>query len=158
MEQVEIAMSIPVQIPYVAVVQDAIRSAHLWEEKSRSIQDSDNHPTYDTLKSLLSVGRDIPVKLELLAQLESRHAAAKAWIDRTARAFFKKNTGQGLMEVIFLGGGGGVGVWRICKVGRLLDCTVICCGINSSPKCTWLIILSGRVLKFIICANCFSVA
>jgi len=37
--------------------------------------------------------------LELLAHLESRHAAAKAWIDRTSRAFFKKNGGQDLMEV-----------------------------------------------------------
>lgn len=98
-EQIEVAKSIPVQIPYISVVQDAIKSACMWEEKSRCMQESDKHPHYDTLKRLLSMGRDIPVKLDLLAQLESRHAAAKAWIDRATRTFIKKNTTQDLMEV-----------------------------------------------------------
>lgn len=102
-EQVEVAKSIPVQIPYISVVRDAIKSACLWEEKSRGVQDSDKHPHYDGLKRLLQTGRDIPVKLELLAQLESRHAAAKAWMDRATRTFIKKNSGQDLMEVWFMG-------------------------------------------------------
>jgi hypothetical protein len=41
------------------------------------IQDSDTTPHFDQLKSMLALGRPIPVKLELLAQLELRFAAAK---------------------------------------------------------------------------------
>ena len=48
---------------------------------------------------MLSLGRPIPVKLDLLAQLESRYAAAKAWVDRAGRTFLKKNPNSSLLEV-----------------------------------------------------------
>lgn len=62
-------------------------------------QDSDKLPHYDSLKNMLSTGRPIPVKLDLLAQLESRYAAAKAWVDRAGRTFLKKNPSSSLLEV-----------------------------------------------------------
>ena len=62
-------------------------------------QDNDSHPHYDALKRLLASGRPIAVKLDLLAQLESRHAAAKGWVDRAARTFIKKNSTSSLLEV-----------------------------------------------------------
>ena len=80
------------------------------------MQDSDKHPHYDALKTMLASGRPIPIKLDLLAQLESRFAAAKGWVDRAARTFIKKNSNIGLLEVRVggeggreggLGGGGG---------------------------------------------------
>ena len=63
------------------------------------IQDNDHHPHYDYLKCLLASGRPIAVKLDLLAQLESRHAAAKGWVDRAGRTFIKKNSVVTLLEV-----------------------------------------------------------
>ena len=77
--------------------------ATLLDESRRSSpppqQDSDKLPHYDTLKHMLSLGRPIPVKLDLLAQLESRYAAAKAWVDRAGRTFLKKNPNSSLLEV-----------------------------------------------------------
>ena len=87
------------QIPYVSAVVDIVKKAKLWEESSRRMQDSDRHPHYDALKNLLATGRENPIKLNLLAQLESRHTAAKAWIDRAQRTFMKKNSTLNLMEV-----------------------------------------------------------
>ena len=98
-KQVEAANDIPVQVPFVSVVADTIKRAKAWDKSSQCLQDSDRHPHYDTLKNLLVTGRDIPIKLDLLAQLESRNAAAKAWIDRALRTFMKKNSTQELMEV-----------------------------------------------------------
>lgn len=51
---------------------------------------------------MLASGRPIPVRLDLLAQLESRYAAAKAWVDRTARTFLRKNGNGTLLEVIYM--------------------------------------------------------
>ena len=47
-------------------------------------------------------GRPIPVRLEQLPQMESQVAAARAWRDRAARTFLKKNSTATLLEVIAL--------------------------------------------------------
>lgn len=47
-------------------------------------------------------GRPIPVRLEQLPQMESQVAAARAWRDRAARTFLKKNTSATLLEVSVL--------------------------------------------------------
>lgn len=44
-------------------------------------------------------GRPIPVRLEQLPQMESQVAAARAWRDRAARTFLKKNSNTPLLEV-----------------------------------------------------------
>ena len=44
-------------------------------------------------------GRPIPVRLEQLPQMESQVAAARAWRDRAARTFLKKNSSATLLEV-----------------------------------------------------------
>lgn len=44
-------------------------------------------------------GRPIPVRLEQLPQMESQVAAARAWRDRAARTFLKKNSSSTLLEV-----------------------------------------------------------
>ena len=44
-------------------------------------------------------GRPIPVRLEQLPQMESQVAAARAWRDRAARTFIKKNSAASLLEV-----------------------------------------------------------
>jgi histone demethylase JARID1 len=95
----EKARDIPVQLPSVATLERTLDSAHQWSSEAQALQDSDKHPHYDTLKMMLASGRPIPVKLGLLAQLESRFAAAKAWVDRAVRTFMKKNSNQSLLEV-----------------------------------------------------------
>jgi histone demethylase JARID1 len=53
----------------------------------------------DALELLVNKGRNIPVRLELLPQLESQLSGAKTWKDRTARTFLRKNSHYTLMEV-----------------------------------------------------------
>lgn len=91
--------NIPVHLPSVSSLTDVLDTANQWSRQAQALQDSDKHPHYDTLKTMLSSGRPIPIKLDLLAQLESRFAAAKAWVDRAARAFLKKNSNLSLLEV-----------------------------------------------------------
>ena len=93
------AKEIPVQLPTVQVVCDMLDRAEEWSKDAQQIQDSDSIPHLDKLKSMLASGRPIPVKLELLAQLESRFAAAKGWVDRAARTFLKKTSNCSLLEV-----------------------------------------------------------
>ena len=90
---------IGVHLPSESSVMEALETASQWSRQAQALQDSDKHPHYDTLKTMLASGRPIPVKLELLAQLESRFAAAKAWVDRAARTFLKKNSTFSLLEV-----------------------------------------------------------
>lgn len=90
---------IPVELPSVTTLKKTLDNAHQWSKEAQALQDSDRHPHYDTLKTMLASGRPIPVKLGLLAQLESRFAAAKAWVDRAARTFMKKNSNLSLLEV-----------------------------------------------------------
>ena len=70
---------IPVQLPTVQVICDMLDRyrAEEWSKEAQLIQDRDVTPHFDKLKVMLASGRPIPVKLELLAQLESRFAAAK---------------------------------------------------------------------------------
>ena len=106
------ARNIPVQLPSVPIVNETIERALQWIRQAKAIHDSDKHPHYDSLKAMLASGRPIPVKLDLLAQLESRFAAAKAWVDRASRTFIKKNSNLSLLEVreyCYVGEGGGGG-------------------------------------------------
>ena len=98
----EKAGEIPVELPSVATLKNTLDNAHQWSRQAQSLQDSDRHPHYDTLKTMLASGRPIPVKLGLLAQLESRFAAAKAWVDRALRTFMKKNCNLSLLEVSWI--------------------------------------------------------
>ena len=62
-------------------------------------QNDDYYPYLDVLESLVMRGRPIPVRLEQLPQMESQVAAARAWRDRAARTFIKKNSTASLLEV-----------------------------------------------------------
>lgn len=65
----------------------------------RPLQNDDYYPYLDVLESLVMRGRPIPVRLEQLPQMESQVAAARAWRDRAARTFLKKNSTASLLEV-----------------------------------------------------------
>ena len=98
-ELLEKSRAMQVQLPSVPALTETLDNACGWCRQAQALQDSDKHPHYDTLKTMLASGRPIPIKLGLLAQLESRFAAAKAWVDRAIRTFSKKNSNSGLLEV-----------------------------------------------------------
>ncbi|KAL1435802.1 hypothetical protein MTO96_010583 [Rhipicephalus appendiculatus] len=97
----EEGVAIPVHLPSLAALKDAIRRAKEWGARAESLQGSESkYPYIETLENLLQRGRPIPVCLEQLPQLESQVAAAKAWKERTARTFLKKNSAYSLLEVL----------------------------------------------------------
>lgn len=63
------------------------------------IQSGSSYAYLEQLESLLARGRSIPVRLDPLAQVESQVAAARAWRERTARTFLKKNSTYTLLQV-----------------------------------------------------------
>lgn len=67
---------------------------HLYE------QNGSNYAYLEQLEGLLARGRSVPVRLEALPQVESQVASARAWRERTARTFLKKNSTYTLLQVI----------------------------------------------------------
>ncbi|KAK6315029.1 hypothetical protein J4Q44_G00145580 [Coregonus suidteri] len=59
-----------------------------------------NYAYLEQLESLLARGRSIPVRLDPLPQVESQVASARAWRERTARTFLKKNSTYTLLQVL----------------------------------------------------------
>lgn len=47
----------------------------------------------------MAVGRDLPVRLEELRQLEVQVGTAHSWRDKASRTFLKKNSCYTLLEV-----------------------------------------------------------
>lgn len=62
-------------------------------------QNGTNYGYLDQLEALLARGRSIPVRLDALPQVESQVASARAWRERTARTFLKKNSTYTLLQV-----------------------------------------------------------
>lgn len=62
-------------------------------------QNGTNYAYLDQLDTLLVRGRSIPVRLDALPQVESQVASARAWRERTARTFLKKNSTYTLLQV-----------------------------------------------------------
>ena len=82
------------------------------------MQKPENYPYLDTLEALVARGRPLPVRLDPLQHLETqvgvliqlylsekiiailKVASARAWRERTARVFLKKNSHYNLLEVL----------------------------------------------------------
>ncbi|XP_077540973.1 lysine demethylase 5 isoform X6 [Haemaphysalis longicornis] len=93
--------AIPVHLPCLASLRDALRRATEWSARADLLQGSESkYPYLESLEQLVQRGRPIPLRLEQLPQLESQVAAAKAWKERTARTFLKKNSAYSLLEVL----------------------------------------------------------
>ena len=63
------------------------------------MQNGDHYPCLDDLEGLVAVGRDLPVRLEELRQLEVQVGTAHSWRDKASRTFLKKNSCYTLLEV-----------------------------------------------------------
>uniref|UniRef100_A0A4W4H272 [histone H3]-trimethyl-L-lysine(4) demethylase n=1 Tax=Electrophorus electricus TaxID=8005 RepID=A0A4W4H272_ELEEL len=88
------AKNIPAYLPNVLALREALHKAKEWTARVEAIQ-VDQIPT----SALLARGRSIPVRLDALPQVESQVASARAWRERTARTFLKKNSTYTLLQV-----------------------------------------------------------
>ncbi|XP_068104060.1 lysine-specific demethylase 5C [Hyperolius riggenbachi] len=94
------AENIPVQLPNTLSLKEALCKARAWSADVDEIQSGDHYPCLDDLEGLVAVGRDLPVKMEELHQLEVQVAAAHSWRDKTAKTFLKKNSCYTMLEVL----------------------------------------------------------
>uniref|UniRef100_A0A4W3GNJ7 Lysine-specific demethylase 5A n=1 Tax=Callorhinchus milii TaxID=7868 RepID=A0A4W3GNJ7_CALMI len=94
------AKKIPAYLPNVLALKEALLKAKDWTAKVEAIQNGSFIAYLDQLESLLSRGRPISVRLDPLPQVESQVTAARAWRERTARTFLKKNSTYTLLQVL----------------------------------------------------------
>uniref|UniRef100_A0AAV3A525 [histone H3]-trimethyl-L-lysine(4) demethylase n=1 Tax=Pyxicephalus adspersus TaxID=30357 RepID=A0AAV3A525_PYXAD len=94
------AENIPVQLPNTLCLKEALCKARAWSADVDEIQSGDHYPCLDDLEGLVAVGRDLPVKMEELHQLEVQVTAAHSWRDKAAKTFLKKSSSFTLLEVL----------------------------------------------------------
>ncbi|KAF4079642.1 hypothetical protein AMELA_G00180340 [Ameiurus melas] len=94
------AKNIPAYLPNVLALREALHKAKEWTARVEAIQNGTSYAYLDQLEALLARGRSIPVRLDALPQVESQVASARAWRERTARTFLKKNSTYTLLQVL----------------------------------------------------------
>lgn len=62
-------------------------------------QNGEHYPCLDDLEGLVAIGRDLPVHMEELRQLELQVASAHSWKDKASKTFLKKSSPHTLLEV-----------------------------------------------------------
>ncbi|XP_067209117.1 lysine-specific demethylase 5A isoform X3 [Linepithema humile] len=87
-------------LPSLDTLQDMLNKAKNWTKIVDDIQAKETFSYYDTLDDLIRKGRNIPLHLDALPILESTLSQAKAWKERTARTFLRKNSHYTLMEAL----------------------------------------------------------
>ena len=93
-------------LPSLSVLREAMRKAKEWMAKAKSLrltgsQADPAFPYLETLEALVAKGRPLPIKLEpTLTNLETQVASCRAWRERTARVFLKKNSSLTLLDVL----------------------------------------------------------
>ncbi|XP_012538541.2 lysine-specific demethylase lid isoform X1 [Monomorium pharaonis] len=94
------AEEVEAYLPSLDTLQDILNKAKNWTKLIDDIRSRENLPYYDTMDDLLRKGRNIPLHLNDLPTLESTLSQAKAWKERTARTFLRKNSHYTLMEAL----------------------------------------------------------
>uniref|UniRef100_UPI0023EB6F29 LOW QUALITY PROTEIN: lysine-specific demethylase 5C-like n=1 Tax=Agelaius phoeniceus TaxID=39638 RepID=UPI0023EB6F29 len=94
------AENIPALLPNIQALKEALGKARAWIADVEEIQNGDHYPCLDDLEGLVAVGRDLPVRLEELRQLEVQVGTAHSWRDKASRTFLKKNSCYTLLEVL----------------------------------------------------------
>uniref|UniRef100_A0A8U7NV16 [histone H3]-trimethyl-L-lysine(4) demethylase n=1 Tax=Corvus moneduloides TaxID=1196302 RepID=A0A8U7NV16_CORMO len=94
------AENIPALLPNIQALKEALAKARAWIADVEEIQNGDHYPCLDDLEGLVAVGRDLPVRLEELRQLEVQVGTAHSWRDKASRTFLKKNSCYTLLEVL----------------------------------------------------------
>ncbi|XP_067580848.1 lysine-specific demethylase 5D-like isoform X3 [Pseudorca crassidens] len=94
------AENIPVHLPNIQALKEALTKAQAWIADVDEIQNGDHYPCLDDLEGLVAVGRDLPVGLEELRQLELQVLTAHSWREKASKIFLKKNSCYTLLEVL----------------------------------------------------------
>ncbi|XP_060263744.1 lysine-specific demethylase 5C isoform X23 [Ovis aries] len=94
------AENIPVHLPNIQALKEALAKARAWIADVDEIQNGDHYPCLDDLEGLVAVGRDLPVGLEELRQLELQVLTAHSWREKASKTFLKKNSCYTLLEVL----------------------------------------------------------
>ncbi|XP_077473305.1 lysine-specific demethylase 5C isoform X2 [Stigmatopora argus] len=94
------AQLIPVALPNIQALRGCLSRARAWVTDLEEIQNGEHYPCLDDLEGLVAVGRDLPVFMEELRQLELQVASAHAWRDKASKTFLKKSTQHTLLEVL----------------------------------------------------------
>ncbi|XP_007957146.1 lysine-specific demethylase 5D-like [Orycteropus afer afer] len=92
--------NIPVHLPNIQALKEALTKAQAWIADVDEIQNGDHYPCLDDLEGLVAVGRDLPVGLEELRQLELQVLTAHSWREKASKIFLKKNSCYTLLEVL----------------------------------------------------------
>ncbi|KAG7270546.1 hypothetical protein CRUP_025148 [Coryphaenoides rupestris] len=82
------AQLIPVKLPNILSLQGCLSRARAWVTDLEEIQ------------GLVAIGRDLPVCMEELRQLEVQVASAHSWKDKASKTFLKKSSQHSLLEVM----------------------------------------------------------
>uniref|UniRef100_A0AAQ4Q7I5 [histone H3]-trimethyl-L-lysine(4) demethylase n=1 Tax=Gasterosteus aculeatus aculeatus TaxID=481459 RepID=A0AAQ4Q7I5_GASAC len=90
---------IPVKLPNILALQDCLTRAQAWVTDLEEIQNGEHYPCLDDLEGLVAIGRDLPVFMEELRQLELQVASAHSWRDKATKTFLKKSSQHSLLEV-----------------------------------------------------------
>ncbi|XP_078063186.1 lysine-specific demethylase 5C-like [Mustelus asterias] len=94
------AENIPVELPNIQALKEALAKARAWIADVEEIQNGDHYPCLDDLEGLVAVGRDLPVRMEELPHLESQVTTAHSWREKATKTFLKKNSCYTLLEVL----------------------------------------------------------
>ncbi|XP_038637949.1 lysine-specific demethylase 5C-like isoform X1 [Scyliorhinus canicula] len=94
------AENIPVELPNILALKEALAKARAWIADVEEIQNGDHYPCLDDLEGLVAVGRDLPVRMEELPHLESQVTTAHSWREKATKTFLKKNSCYTLLEVL----------------------------------------------------------
>ncbi|KAM6149263.1 lysine-specific demethylase 5C-like [Rhynchocyon petersi] len=92
--------NIPVHLPNIQALKEALSKAQAWIADVNEIQNGDHYPCLDDLEGLVAVGRDLPVGLEELKNLELQVLTAHSWREKASKTFLKKNSCYTLLEVL----------------------------------------------------------
>ncbi|XP_051913897.1 lysine-specific demethylase 5C isoform X1 [Hippocampus zosterae] len=94
------AQLIPVKLPNIQALQCCLNRARAWVTDLEEIQNGEHYPCLDDLEGLVAIGRDLPVFMEELRQLELQVASAHSWRDKATKTFLKKSSQHSLLEVL----------------------------------------------------------
>ncbi|XP_056665034.1 lysine-specific demethylase 5C isoform X1 [Monodelphis domestica] len=94
------AENLPVHLPNILALKEALGKARAWIADVDEIQNGDHYPCLDDLEGLVAVGRDLPVGLDELRQLELQVLTAHSWREKASKTFLKKNSCYTLLEVL----------------------------------------------------------
>uniref|UniRef100_A0A096MEC7 [histone H3]-trimethyl-L-lysine(4) demethylase n=1 Tax=Poecilia formosa TaxID=48698 RepID=A0A096MEC7_POEFO len=94
------AQLIPVKLPNIEALRGCLTRARAWVTDLEEIQNGEHYPCLDDLEGLVAIGRDLPVLMEELRQLELQVASAHSWRDKATKTFLKKSSQHSLLEVL----------------------------------------------------------